>query len=545
MSDQVFDAVIIGGGNKGLIMGMYLARYGGMSVGIFERRHEAGGGWTTEEGAAPGFLSDCHATSVGYVYHLTTQQDFPEWRELGGELSNPRVAEAGIFKEDGSTVLIYNPRFDPDCELTAKSIANLSQRDAETWVKYFDLYNKVWVPYFLEWIHTPPPPPGEPDALDKMVADPRACIEPGWPYMTPQEVLRDLFENDAFIAFLQKGVFSALATPSDQPGMGLAVLLWALGLPYTRSVIGGTHSWAHAAVKIFLSDGGKIFNEKEVDKVIIDNGRAKGVVLTDGSQIEARRMVISTLDPHTLCFRLIGEEHFDWRTLRRVANLEKRDTCITWYTWALHEMPHYTAAESNPDIDITWAVQLLSKDPEELARVRARRLLNVLPREKDLDLMILNYAAIDNKRAPEGKCTVMTEQFALPGDAISEDEWLAFKKTHAEDVMNFWSRFAPNMSWDNVIGYIPLTPYDHCRLANMAPTGCWSVVDNSIPSQWGRNRPVPELANYKTPVENLYATGSGWPPLGIAASWNGYNCYKVIAQDFGLRKPWEEKGRPW
>jgi len=72
MSDQVFDAVIIGGGNKGLIMGMYLARYGGMSVGIFERRHEAGGGWTTEEGAAPGFLNDCHATSVGYVYQLTS-----------------------------------------------------------------------------------------------------------------------------------------------------------------------------------------------------------------------------------------------------------------------------------------------------------------------------------------------------------------------------------------------------------------------------------------------------------------------------------------
>jgi hypothetical protein len=43
----------------------------------------------------------------------------------------------------------------------------------------------------------------------------------------------------------------------------------------------------------------------------------------------------------------------------------------------------------------------------------------------------------------------------------------------------------------------------------------------------------------------MYATGSGWPPLGIAANWNGYNCYKVIAEDFGLRKPWEEKGRPW
>jgi len=44
MADTAFDAIIIGGGNKGLILGMYLARYGGMSVGIFEKRHEAGGG---------------------------------------------------------------------------------------------------------------------------------------------------------------------------------------------------------------------------------------------------------------------------------------------------------------------------------------------------------------------------------------------------------------------------------------------------------------------------------------------------------------------
>jgi phytoene dehydrogenase-like protein len=381
--------------------------------------------------------------------------------------------------------------------------------------------------------------------LEKLAADPRAEIDPSWQTMTPLEVLRDVFESDAFIAFLQKGVFSALSTPSDQPGMGLAVFLWALGIPYTRCVIGGTHSWAHAAVKIFLADGGKIFNEREVEKAVIENGKAQGIMLSDGSRIEAKKMVISTLDPYSLCFKLIGKDHFNRRTLRRIENLERRDTCITWYTWALHEMPQYTAAIDSADINATWAVQLMTKDPEALARIRARRLLNVLPGEEDLGLMILNYGAVDNKRAPEGKCTVMTEQFVLPANALSEDEWLSFKKTHAEDVMRLWSKHAPNMNWDNVIGYAPLTPYDHCRLTNMAPTGCWSVLDNSIPSQWGRNRPVPELAHYRSPIENMYATGSGWPPLGIAANWNGYNCYKVIAEDFGLRKPWEEKGRPW
>jgi len=41
MADLTFDAVIIGGGNKGLMLAMYLMKYGGMSVGIFERRAAA------------------------------------------------------------------------------------------------------------------------------------------------------------------------------------------------------------------------------------------------------------------------------------------------------------------------------------------------------------------------------------------------------------------------------------------------------------------------------------------------------------------------
>ena len=106
-------------------------------------------------------------------------------------------------------------------------------------------------------------------------------------------------------------------------------------------------------------------------------------------------------------------------------------------------------------------------------------------------------------------------------------------------------RYAPNMTWDNVIGYVPLTPYDHAHLANMAPEGNWAVIDAGIPSQYGRYRPVPELARHKTPIENLYGTGAGWHPSGGAGSWQGYNCYKIIAEDFGLRKPWEEHGSRW
>jgi len=35
MADKTFDAVIVGGGNRGLVTAMYLSKYGGMEIGIF------------------------------------------------------------------------------------------------------------------------------------------------------------------------------------------------------------------------------------------------------------------------------------------------------------------------------------------------------------------------------------------------------------------------------------------------------------------------------------------------------------------------------
>ncbi len=169
------------------------------------------------------------------------------------------------------------------------------------------------------------------------------------------------------------------------------------------------------------------------------------------------------------------------------------------------------------------------------------RMLGKIPEE--LMLSVRLFSPLDKLRAPAGKRTVSTEQFALPANALTERQWLDFKKSHAQAVIKLWQEYAPNMTWDNVIGYLPRTPYDACELANMAPTGNTGIIDRGIPSQLGRNRPIPELARHRTPIENLYATGSAWHPHGQGACWQGYNCYKIIAEDLGLGKPWE--GQPW
>jgi hypothetical protein len=97
------------------------------------------------------------------------------------------------------------------------------------------------------------------------------------------------------------------------------------------------------------------------------------------------------------------------------------------------------------------------------------------------------------------------------------------------------------MNWDNIIGCDYNTPYDALRTMNRAPHGNMNVIDHD-PFQFFENRPTPELANHRTPIKNLYATGAGWH-MPTSGSSEAYNCYKIIAKDMGLGKPWEEPGK--
>ncbi len=547
MPDETYDAVIIGAGNKALITGMYLAKYGGMSVALFEKRHETGGGWCSEEGAAPGFIADYHATGVGRFWQIATDMDFSEWSELGVKYNEVTVGSGTIFKENGLPLVTYNKKADPDMKKSYASIAKFSKRDADTWVNMQPLVGRIFWTALLEWVHTPPLPPDIPDALERMVMNPelkKYGVDPSWQVKSTIEIAREVFESDEMIATAMRNNQLMTGNPPDIPGTGLLGFLFAISMMRASEggVAGGTHNWAHAAVKILLKYGAKIFTKHEVDKVLIENGKATGIKLADGSEVKARKLVVSTLDPYNLCFRLIGKEHLNWNILRKIECLERRITCITWYTWALHEQPRWKAADLEPEINNTAGVMLISKDPETLCREMARRRLGIMPHQTEL--AIINYSLVDKARVPEGKASILTENYIIPANLLSEKEWVAYKRKHAEDVIKCMGEYSYNMTWDNVIGYVACTPYDHCKLDNMAPTGNWAIIDN-ITSQLGRNRPIPEFSSYRTPIKNLYATGSAWHPMAMSASWSGYCCYKIIAQDYSLAKPWEKEGRPW
>jgi len=541
MPDATYDAVIVGGGNKALAIAMWLARYGGLSVGIFESRHEIGGGWASEEAAAPGFISNTHAQMIFiWMHYPAAWRDFPEFWDLGCKVDQYVCNNSGIFRDTGKCLTTYSVKHDPTQERTAKEIARFSERDADLWLTLWNLRENTLRASSGEVGSTGPAGEGM-MTLFAALAEKGIKLEAIHNTYSTLRGAKEVWESKEMQCIM---VRQALSSGNDVtlPGGGLSGLMLAPLLPYMCFHVGGTHQVAHAAHKVLLADGVKIWTHCDVEKVIIENGTATGIRLTDGTEIGARKLVVSTLNPQQLCFDLIGKEHLSDQINRRIELIESSHTCIGWYNWAVHEPPKYTAAEFNPDVNKAFWLGLHQvTDPDTMARETYWRRLGKMAPLEDLNPVAWCHSLFDPRYAPEGKHLASHENFMPPASALTEKEWLELKEQHAEDMINLWQTFAPNMTWDNVIGCDSGTPFDACRMKNNAPNGCWSVID-PVPHQTGANRPIPELSGHKTPINNLYATGAAWPGIGAGVGV-AYRCYKVIAEDLDLGKPWLEPGK--
>jgi phytoene dehydrogenase-like protein len=214
-----------------------------------------------------------------------------------------------------------------------------------------------------------------------------------------------------------------------------------------------------------------------------------------------------------------------------------------WYTFALHEAPKYEAAAFNPDINDTfWLGLAEDPDPEHIARESHYSRLGMFPPMEDFCPTVWCHSLADPSYAPPGKHTANNEQVAPPASAFTEREWLDIKKKYAEDLLTVWRRHAPNMTGDNIIGIDYNTPYDCLRMKNLAPDGVMALLDR-VTHQIEDKRPTPELANHRTPIKNLYATGAAWHVGANSGATESYNCYKIIAKDMNLPGPWQEPGK--
>ncbi len=550
MADKTFDAVFVGGGNKALLLAMYLMKYGGMSVGIFERRHEIGGCLATEELSAPGFRGNTHANIILPWYYAPVWRDFPQFWEYGAQWDQHLCSDGFVFKDKDNCLAIYSDKHDPEQERTCAEIARFSKKDSDTWRKLWKLeQSDEYRAVQLDLLFSPAEDRMAPEFMERqglvlpnlMEAGvvPDAITLTGSAYRVAQETFESQELQSCVLRFAVSSVVDI-----TQPGQGIMGTLLSTTLPAIGFNRGGTHMIAHAAHQILTQMGCEFHINKHVDKVIIKNGAATGIRLADGTEIAAKKLVVSTLNPHQLIFDLIGEEHISDDLLKkRVRILENTFGCLMWYSFAVHEAPSYKAEAFNPDIHETmWLGLQPDPDPIHIARECQYAQMHKFPPFEDYASVVGCHSLVDPSFAPPGKHVVAHEQLGPPADSLSEKEWMEIRARYADELIAIWQEYAPNMTWDNVIGIDQNSPYDHNRMRNLMPTGCMAGIDR-VPHQINENRPTPELANHRTPIKNLYATGGCWHVGSNAGASEAYNCYKIIAKDMDLGKPWEKQGK--
>ncbi len=551
MADLTFDAVVCGGGNKALLLAMYLSKYAGMSVGIFERRHEIGGGLATEELSAPGFRGNTHANIILPWYYAPLWRDFPEFWDYGAQWDQYLCSDGAVFANNNSCLAIYSEKEDPTQERTAREIARFSEKDAEKWLKLWkvqtgDELQRVTMDMLFsphEWRRAP-------EYTERQMAVYPLALEAGFDpdslilAATPMRAVREWFDSPEMQYCILRFSVSAAYNVNDA-ALGANTLGMCGTLPTIGYARGGTHQIAHAAHQVLVQNGCKFFTHAEVVKAIIENGVATGIQLADGTEIGARKLVVSAgLSAAQLCFELIGRDISGEKIARRVDNLSTTNIGnLMWYSFALHDAPKYAADSFNPDINETmWLGLAPDSNPEHISRECKYATLGMLPPIEDYNPVVWCHSLADPAYAPPGKHVAQNEMQGPRASDLTEREWLKLKKEFAENMISVWGKHAPNMDWENVIGVDTNSPYDNVRMKNLAPHGNFSGIDRSA-SQLMENRPTPELANHRTPIQNLYCTGGYWHVGSEASAAASYNCYKIIATDMGLSKPWEEAGK--
>lgn len=522
-----FDGIVIGSGPNGLVTAAYLAR-AGLRVAVVEKNDAPGGGCSTEEVTLPGFRhnlhSNFHAIGAGPV-----TRDL-QLEQHGLRYLYPEVQHTFIFR-DATAINLY-----ADIERTAASIARFSPADAKRYVEVHERYGSGPLGMFLRQSLFMPPL-GEDELADRVGGD------LGREYMrfrtlSLYDAVDELFEHDRVRTVVKLHCHGSAY--EDAPGTGHFVLRIVARSGWSGLAIGGSAVLARALVSVIESNGGAILPGRTVRRLLVNGGRAQGVVLDDGDTIGADRFVVSSLDPAgTLA--LAGEEALGQEVARGMEAFEQATWSITTLHLALAEPPRYRAAVNDPDVDRAYGVYLGADSTDDLRANFASIARGELP-----ERFVGNGACntrFDPTQAPEGRHTAFwwpfaPYAFADGGSAAWDDR----RDEIADRILREWSDYAPNLGGPEVIlGRHHFTPLDIERhIPNMVRGSHHGGAYR--PGQIDASRPTPQLAHYRTPIEGLYLTGASTHPGGSINGAPGYNTANAIADDLGIDRWWTPVG---
>ncbi len=528
-----WDALIVGAGHNGLVAAAYLAR-AGLRVLVLERRARVGGASVTEE-IFPGF----RVSTAAYLCSL-----FPE--RLVRDLDLPRYGYHVYAKDpafftpfpDGRFLLFWQ-----DQRRTCEEIAKFSPRDAQAYPLYEAHLERLarWMEHLL-W----QPPPN----LARMQArDLWSLGKLGWRTLRVEDTLRvswlklltqsaadfldHWFESEEVkVTLATDGVIGAAGGPRT-PGTAYVLLHHVMGEVNGHRglwgfVRGGMGALSEAIAAAARAAGAVIRTEAEVQRILVREEHATGVLLADGQEIPAR-LVLSNADPKRTFLTLVGESALDPEFARQVKAIRMSGYAMK-INLALESLPSFAAIPGThlqphhrTTIHICPSVDYIERAWDEAKRGQ--------PSTSPM-LEITIPTTYDDSLAPPGK-HIMGVFLQYAPYRLQEGEWHQMKDAYADRVMDLIEEYAPGFK-NCVLARQVLSPRD--LEEEFALTGGNIFHGDMSLDQLFSFRPVPGWARYRTPIRGLYLCGAGAHPGGGVLGVPGYNAAHAVLQDWRRRR---------
>ncbi|MCP4750367.1 MAG: NAD(P)/FAD-dependent oxidoreductase [Proteobacteria bacterium] len=547
---EVYDIVIIGGGTNSLSIAGYLSKCG-LSVCICEERCECGGGAENAE-PMPGCRIDPHAT---YLYGGAAPAfEQLELHKFGFRMVSYQNMMGGIYNNGDGFVA------GGDMDKAATSLAKFSPKDPEVMLEMASVLsepaNLAKVLRSIYW--TPPPPPhiqlrSEELPWSKVFRElDFGLYDDSWNQMSTFELLDNLFETEAL------KVGNAMATWYNGPhpswkGTAVPGFFCNHLVGYSRGKPrGGMHALTHALVRCALFHGAKIFTNSKVEEIIVEDGEAKGVILADDAtarnrRIYAKQAVISNTHVQPTFLDLVPARELEPGFIERVKGININGGSLFVLSLVTREMPKFKGDADELLSDGNYGSCLWINVDSREAMLNMERDVHTLKthpiKPENMIIPLVNHDVYDPTHCTaEGYHVFSPIYLQVPPPEYHRDGPLAVNDAKweiAEAMLEKIRNVAPNMTDKNIVAKYVNTPYDS-SLRNLAFVGGNWMGISQEEEQWYEQKPLPELARYRTPIDRLYLGHQSSYPGGLCLQAVSYNLMHILIEDLGL-----EPGEWW
>jgi phytoene dehydrogenase-like protein len=517
-----YDAVIIGGGHNGLVCAAYLAR-AGKKVLVVERRERVGGAAMTEE-VFPGFRFSVFSYVVSLLrpeiirdlelprhgLHIlpleSTLTPLPsgdylaQWNDHDQnrrELARHSLRDAEAYDEFGLVLHHMARAIKP---LLAMGPPDPTSLDPREWLSLFHLRN------FFKQLDK-----GRFHALHKLLT------------MSAADYLDEWFETEALKATKSaSGIIGTMLGPRS-PGTAYVLLHHYMGeldgvFRAWGFAKGGNGSVSAAIAAAAQARGAEIRTSSPVSQVNIRSGKARGVVLEGGDEIEAD-VVVSGADPRRTFLGLVGEKDLPSELVESIRRYRFRGASAK-VNLALGELPNFTCLPGRGP-HLRGAVSI-SPSVEYLERACDDAKYGEISRRPYMDIVIPSM--LDPAMAPPGKHVMSI--FVQYAPYHLNGGWTHAKREALGDaVVDTLSEYAPNLK-GAILHRQVVTPADIERVVGLSEGNIFQG-ELSL-QQMFFLRPAPAWSRYRTPVRGLYQCGSGTHPGGGVMGASGRNAAFAI-----------------